>query len=167
MNEAYNLERQTALENSIDPTGKKWEIKGERGSSLVHARPNPDRSDAQIPKAFGGRWTSRSVLLEKIDVWLGQQWDASERAAQKLARRAHAESVEEITEEAVVKQTAQESIESLSEEIKAELGDVIALVPDYLAMTFAELRAIATPLGVKGTSKAVLIEGIETAKAVS
>ncbi len=159
MNEVYNLERATALKELIDPTGRKWEIKGQRGSSLVHARPNPDREDAQIPHAFAGQWTSPSVLKEKIDVWLSRAWDQSELAALKLDRKTHAASV--MTEEAIVKQTAQESIESLSEEIKAELGDVIATTPNYSTMKFAELREIATPLGVKGTSKAVLIAGIE------
>ena len=157
MNEVYNLERATALKELIDPTGRKWEIKGQRGSSLVHARPNPDREDAQIPDAFAGQWTSPTVLKEKIDVWLGRAWDKSELAAQKLDRKAHAASVE-TTE---IKQLAAESLEALPEEIKEALGDIIATTPDYLTMTFAELRAVATPLDVKGTSKAVLIAGIE------
>jgi hypothetical protein len=153
--DVFNLERKTALENHIDPTGKKWEIKGNRGTALVHARPNPDRSDAQIPKAFTGQWTSPAALMEKINTWLGQQWDRSEAATARHDRAVQAEV------EAPTKVTPEESLAALPEEIKAELGAVLDVAPDYLTMKFAELKAIATPLGVKGTSKAVLIAGIE------
>jgi hypothetical protein len=119
MNEVYNLERQTALENRIDPTGKKWVIKGNRESALVHARPDPDRVDAQIPKEFEGQWTSPSVLTEKIDTWLGRMWDKSDAAANKARLRAHA-LLNEVEE--AKKVTPQESLDALSDEIKEELG---------------------------------------------
>lgn len=109
--EVFNLERKQALEEHIDPTGKKWEIKGERGSALVHARPNPDRSDAQIPKDFGGKWTSPSVLREKIELWLNKQWDMSERKAQRAHIVEHQQKI-----------TPQESLDALPQEIKDELG---------------------------------------------
>ena len=119
MNEVYNLERQTALENRIDPTGKKWIIKGSRESALVHARPDPDRVDAQIPKVFSGQWTSPAVLVEKIDNWLISQWNASDAAANKARLKAHAllNQVEEAK-----KITPEESLDALSDEIKQELG---------------------------------------------
>lgn len=119
MNEVFNLERQTALENRIDPTGKKWVIKGNRETALVHARPEPDRVDAQIPKVFQGQWTSPTVLVEKIDSWLNNQWDISERQANKARLKAHA--VLNEVEEAR-KQTPEESLDALSDEIKQELG---------------------------------------------
>lgn len=119
MNEVYNLERQTALDNRIDPTGKKWIIKGNRESALVHARPEPDRVDAQIPTTFKGQWTSPTVLREKIDVWLKREWDKSDAAANKSRLKAHAllNQVEEAK-----KITPEESLDALSDEIKAELG---------------------------------------------
>lgn len=162
MNEVYNLERATALKELIDPTGRKWEIKGQRGSSLVHARPNPDREDAQIPNAFSGQWTSPSVLKEKIDVWLGRAWDKSELAALKLDRKAHAASV--VTEEAVVKQTAEESLKALPEKIKAELGDIIATEIPLEDRPWPELQALAKELGVKPGKKVDLIAGIRAAE---
>lgn len=119
MNEVYNLERVTALENRIDPTGKKWVIKGNRESALVHARPDPDRVDAQIPKMFAGRWTSPSVLQLKIDGWLNREWDKSDAAANKSRLKAHAllNQVEEAK-----KITPEEGLDALSDEIKQELG---------------------------------------------
>jgi hypothetical protein len=109
--EVFNLERKQAMEEHIDPTGKKWEIKGERGSALVHARPNPDRSDMQIPKDFSGKWTSPSVLREKITLWLNKQWDMSERKAQRAHIVEHQQKI-----------TPEESLDALPQEIKDELG---------------------------------------------
>lgn len=119
MNEVYNLERQTALENRIDPTGKKWVIKGNRESALVHARPEPDRVDAQIPSVFEGQWTSPAVLVEKIDTWLNREWDKSDAASNKARLRAH-KLLNEVEEAKQI--TPQESLDALSDEIKKELG---------------------------------------------
>lgn len=169
----FNLERKIAIENMVDPTGKQWVIKGERGTALVQARPDPDRADAQIPDAFHGKWTSPTVLKEKVVVWLNKQWDKSDEAvrlnALRAGRTAMAEKIE-VPEE--VKQTPEESLAALDPEIAAELGDIIAVeepekaVPDgtkLVGMSMDELREIATPLGIKGTSKKVLIEGIQVA----
>lgn len=117
MSEAFNLDREIACERMVDPLGKKWEIHGRKGSALVHARPNPDRADAQIPKEFSGEWTSPSVLKTKIEMWLNRQWDEAERAQQKSVRKAHAEKVE--------KKTAEQSLDELPDEIKEALGDII------------------------------------------
>lgn len=125
--EAFNLERQTALENSMDPTGKQWVIHGKKGSALVHARPNPDRSDAQIPQEFQGQWTSPTVLREKLDRWLNKQWDISDEAVRKnLQKRARLAATTK-EQEAQKKQTPEQSLAELDPEIAAELGDIIAI----------------------------------------
>lgn len=117
--EQFDLDRHISIENSIDPLGRKWEIKGERGSSLVHARPNPDRADAIIPTDFSGQWTSPTKLRDRILLWLNKQWDASDKKAVKTVRKEHAD-----------KQTQDESLAGLSKEIKEELGDIIAVVEE-------------------------------------
>lgn len=125
--EAFNLERKTALDNYMDPTGKRWVIHGNRGSALVHARPDPDRADAVIPKEFAGKWTSPTVLKEKLEIWLNKQWDKSDEIARRNALRAgrKAMPLEEEVEEP--KQTPEESLAALDPEIAAELGDVLAV----------------------------------------
>jgi len=121
--EKFNLDRQISIENYIDPTGKKWEIQGKRGSSLVHARPNPDHSNAVIPKAFKGQWTKTSALQELIKHWLNGQWDKSDRAnleaSMKGKPRVEAAPVVE------ARQTPEESLAALDPAIVAELGDII------------------------------------------
>lgn len=111
------LNRDEAIPKGIDPTGRKWVIKGERGTALVHARPDPDRADAIIPKEFEGRWTSPTILKEKLDLWLTRAWDRSDEARIKATRKAHAERVE--------KKTAEESLAELPDEIKDALGDLL------------------------------------------
>lgn len=123
--EQFNLDRKISIENHIDPTGRKWEIKGERGSSLVHVRPNPDREDAVIPRDFAGKWTSPSVLNDKVVQWLESQWNKSDQDAMRRARMANKVIPPAIEPE--VEQTPEESLDGLSDEIKAELGDVIAV----------------------------------------
>jgi hypothetical protein len=126
VHEQFNLNRKLSVENKVDPTGKKWTIHGERGSALVHARPEPDRSDAQIPKEFSGKWTSVAVLTEKIDTWLHRQWDHADRVALQNARKNAPLKQEELLP-AEEKQTPEESLAALDPEIAAELGDVIAV----------------------------------------
>lgn len=121
MSEVFNLERNLAEEKLIDPTGKKWEIKGERENGLVHARPNPDRVDAVIPDEFAGRWTSAALLRTKIINWLKKQWDMSEQVAAKNARKAA------VTAEHKAQKTAEESLNELPDHIKEALGDTIAV----------------------------------------
>jgi len=165
MNEVFNLERSTAMKEMIDPTGKKWRLHGQRGSSLVHARPDPDRSDAQIPKAFSGQWTSPQVLTEKITVWLGQQWDVSDEQKRIASLKAGRTELPELPEVPVVaKQTPEESLAALDPEIATELGDILAVEKPLTEMNMSELREIATPLGVKGTSKSGMVAAIEVAR---
>jgi len=122
------MNRESAMPQSMDPQGRKWIVKGERGSALVHARPDPDRSDAQIPKEFEGKWTSPTVLKEKIEIWLGRQW----AHAEKLQRRAQLaaaqkQGIPEAPQEEAVQKTAEESLAELPDEIREALGDIIAL----------------------------------------
>lgn len=84
--ETFNLDRQTNVEKRIDALGKKWEVHSNRGSSLCFARPNPDRSDAVIPKIMKGLWTKPSMLTEQIDQHVKTSWDEAE-AAQLRAER--------------------------------------------------------------------------------
>ena len=115
--EKFNLNRQISLENSIDPAGKKWEIHGKKGSSLVHARPNPDRADAVIPDLFAGEWTSPTTLKARIDTWLNRQWNESDKKVLKAEGKKRAKS-------------AKDSLKDLPDEIKKELGDVLAVADD-------------------------------------
>lgn len=184
--EQFNLDRHISLQNMIDPTGRKWTLHGSRGSSLVHARPEPDRTDAQIPKEFAGQWTSPTVLKERITVWLTAQWNKSDEIARLNALRAGRGEPEVAELPPVVQKTPEESLAELPDEIKEALGDVIQVAtPEEIeeemrqnadeeaelarskmtGMSMDELRAIATPLGVKGTSKQVLINGINEARA--
>lgn len=173
--EGFDLDRHVSIENMVDPTGKKWLIHAERGSALVHARPEPDRADAQIPKEFSGRWTSVTVLKEKMNIWLNRQWDHADRVIAERARKVAPLTEDELLVEPEVKgnqQSAEESLAALDPEIAAELGDTIAVAApepevgiDLTLLKMDRLREIATPLGVKGTSKKVLIDGIKAAQA--
>jgi flagellar hook protein FlgE len=124
MSETFNLDRHTNIENSIDPTGKKWEIYHIKGSSLYTARPNPFNEQTKIPEEFEGRWTKHTLLQEQINLYLTRTWDAAEEAQKKAASRKRTQDMKEETK--ANKKTAKESIDELPEEIKAELGDVIA-----------------------------------------
>jgi hypothetical protein len=89
--ETYNLDRQIAIENNVDATGKKWEIvQAGRESNLLVAIPNPFRKDFVCPKPFIGKWTSRDVLQEQITLYLNQSWDKSELIQVKNARKKEA-----------------------------------------------------------------------------
>lgn len=123
VHEKFNIDRHISIENDIDPTGKKWEIKGTRGSALVCAQPNPGTATSAIPAEFAGQWTSPSTLKEKITHWLNVQWDKSDRAALESSMKGKAPAP------AVVepKQTPEESLATLDPEILAELGDIIAV----------------------------------------
>ena len=90
MTEEYNLDREIAIEKNVDPTGRKWEVVHLKGSSLYEARPNPYRADTQIPDEFAGKWTKHTLIKDQIKLYLNRVWDASELAAKKNARKAHA-----------------------------------------------------------------------------
>lgn len=129
----------------VDPNGRKWEIKGERETGLVHARPNPDPGPRSIiPKAFSGKWTSAALLKSNIEDWLKKQWDAAEAATAQAGRAPLAEQAEVLN-----RKTAQESLDELPEEIKKELGDVLATAGEEEVETPKE----APKVSKKKTSK--------------
>jgi hypothetical protein len=126
--EHFNLDRHVSEQHKVDPLGKKWEIHGQRGTHLVHARPNPDRKDAIIPKDFEGKWTSASILEGKIKTWLSKQWDIAEekaRLAALKAGRATVDIIEEGLQELTKKKSPEESLAELPEEVKEELGQML------------------------------------------
>ena len=77
--EPFNLDRELSIEKNVDALGKQWEVHFNRGSSLCHIRPNPDRSDAQIPEILQGRWTKPSLLKDKLKEYLAESWDKSDK----------------------------------------------------------------------------------------
>jgi hypothetical protein len=99
MSESFNLDRKVNIENSIDPTGKKWEIFHIKGSALYEARPNPYNAQTKIPDEFSGRWTKTQKLQEQIDLYLNRSWDASEEVAKKAAGKARAKKAAEENKE--------------------------------------------------------------------
>lgn len=117
--EAFSVDRHVSIENYVDPHGRKWEIHGERGSALLHARPNPDRVDAVIPAEFSGKWTKKEDLMSRIKLYLNKEWDKVEAKNKPLS---HIEARSKITPE--------ESLAALDPEIVAELGDVLQEVTD-------------------------------------
>ena len=122
MTEEYNLDREIAIEKNVDPTGRKWEIVHLKGSSLYEARPNPYRADTQIPDEFGGKWTKHTLLNDQIKLYLNRVWDASELAAKKNARKAHA------SKQSKKKKATKNEINDLSaipDKIKRSLGALV------------------------------------------
>ena len=124
MSEVFNLDRETNLKARIDPTGRKWEVHGKRGSALYYARPNPDREDAVIPKLFAGDWTKPGLLLEKIDLYLERAWDTSDKAVAKTARlKAESEATKLLREKA---REEEEAAAALGAEPPASAAEMIA-----------------------------------------
>lgn len=122
MSEAFNLDRHVNIENSIDPTGKKWEIFHIKGSALYEARPNPYNQATEIPDEFKGRWTKPTILQEQINLFLNRAWDKAEEAQRKAPAKARTEAKKQATK----KKSAEESLAELPPEIKEELGSTIA-----------------------------------------
>ena len=122
MTEEYNLDREIAIEKNVDPTGRKWQVVHLKGSSLYEARPNPYRADTQIPDEFPGKWTKHTLIKDQIKLYLNRVWDASELAAKKNARKAHA------SKQSKKKKATTEEINDLSSipnKIKQTLGALV------------------------------------------
>lgn len=81
------LTRELCLPRHQDPTGKVWQIKSQRGKSLLRAQVYPFNASTQVPSKFGGDWTSRAKLEAAIREWLGVQWTAAEAAQKPLATK--------------------------------------------------------------------------------
>jgi hypothetical protein len=123
MSEVFNLDRKVNMQENIDPTGKKWEVKKVNISgSLYVAVPNPYREDFVCPKEFAGSWTQPSILQEKITIWLNRQWDKAEAAQQRAGIVATQEKLAEKLEETKI--TPQQSIDNLSPEVRAMVEDM-------------------------------------------
>lgn len=124
----FSLDRNYSIENNIDPQGRTWLIHSSKQyPGLVWGRPNPDRSDAQIPKQFEGKWTSKDRLQRQINVYLIAAWDQAEAAQARTQRAKQAAKENPVVEEVVVKKTAEESLAELPDEVKDLLGDTIAV----------------------------------------
>jgi hypothetical protein len=121
MSEQFNLDRHLSIENNVDALGKQWKIvRANRENALLKAIPEPFRADFVCPKEFYGLWTSKDKLQEKITLYLNKSWDQAELSKVKKERVVQAE-------KEAPKKTPEESITELPKEIKAELGDVIAV----------------------------------------
>jgi len=85
--ETFDLDRETKIQASVDALGKKWEIKQERGRALYFTRPNPDRSDAVIPKNMQGLWTKIEMLKKEINKYVLETYKTADLADQKAERK--------------------------------------------------------------------------------
>ena len=124
----FSLDRNYSEANNIDAQGRKWQIHSSRQyPGLVWARPNPDREDAQIPKQFEGKWTSKERLQKQLSMYLKSSWNHAEAAKAKAQRVAQAAKENKPAEEVLPQKTAEESLAELPQEMKDLLGDVIAI----------------------------------------
>lgn len=146
----FSLDRNYSEENNIDSQGRKWMIHSSKSHpGLVWGRPEPDREDAQIPKQFSGKWTSKDRLQKQINVYLTADWNKAEAAMAQAARVAQAAKENKVVEpepepEPVVRKTEAESLAELPQEIRDVLGDTIAT---------EEPEAKATPVVKKVKTK--------------
>ena len=83
----FDLDREVSIEKNIDATGKKWIIHANRQNGLCYVRPEPDRSDAVIPKDLKGLWTKPSLLMPRLKKYLEASWDQAARAQQRNQRK--------------------------------------------------------------------------------
>ena len=90
MSEVQTIDRATNIKNNTDAAGKKWEIFTDRQTGLAFTRPNPDRSDAVIPKLIEGRFTQTVLLQKAIDRYLELNWDEAELLQTKSTRKSEA-----------------------------------------------------------------------------
>ena len=123
MSEKFNLDRELNIRESVDPRGVKWNIMHIRGTALYEARPHNNKSD--IPDEFIGRWTKPDLLKQQIDLYLNRAWDKAEEEAKRAPANKRAADKRKQTTKAKQK-TAKESLDELSDDVKKELGDVIA-----------------------------------------
>jgi hypothetical protein len=131
-NEVFNIDRHVSIQNGVDATGKRWEIKSTRGSSLVIVRPSPDRADAVIPSNMAGQWTTRAKLQEEIDNYLTASWDKADAANARAERAAQAAkenklmAIEQIADEEAAQSRILRGV--TKEEDAAALADEVAVV---------------------------------------
>lgn len=160
--EEFNLDRHVSVGHMIDPTGKKWEIKAQRGTSLVRARPNPDHLNAVIPREFEGQWTSAATLKERINDWLNMQWNKAEEAQRLSALKQGRSVIKELIEPSPEKITPEESLAALDPEIIADLNIDLRTEMERTADEEAELARVALaekPVVKKKAKKKVTKKG--------
>lgn len=90
MPEVFNIDREEKISKNVDATGKKWVIHFNRGTSLCHVRPEPDREDAVIPKILQGRWTKPSLVEPFIKQYVTATWDKADKADKDAERKRQA-----------------------------------------------------------------------------
>ena len=90
MSEEFNLDREVAIKNRVDATGKKWNIHVNRQNGMCYVRPEPDRTDAVIPEAMRGLWTKPILLEPIINKYLNASWDKADEANAKAERKREA-----------------------------------------------------------------------------
>ena len=109
MTEFYDLNRAQHEAEKVDALGKKWVIHFNRQNGLCHARPEPDRSDAVIPKHMGGLWTKASLLEEQIKTHVRKSWDIAEQKRAEAERKAQIAKEQEKARAEKAKVAAEES----------------------------------------------------------
>ena len=90
MSDTFNLDREVSIERNIDANGRKWVIHMNRQNGLCYVRPEPDRSDAVIPKEMKGLWTKPSLLQPRIKDYLVKTWDKADAANAAAERKREA-----------------------------------------------------------------------------
>lgn len=115
MTEFYDLNRAQHEEANVDALGKKWVIHFNRQNGLCYARPEPDRSDAIIPKEMKGLWTKAGLLETKIKAYVKESWDHAEQKRLEADRKAQAAKEQE-------KLRAKEAKIAAEENAKAEVS---------------------------------------------
>ena len=86
----FSLDRENNIAANVDALGKKWKVYRNRGNGLCFTRPEPDRSDAVIPKAMGGLWTKKVLLEEQINKHVVDTWQLADKVLADNERKAAA-----------------------------------------------------------------------------
>ena len=86
----FSLDRENNINANVDALGKRWKIYRNKGNGLCFTRPEPDRSDAIIPKDMGGLWTRKDLLQEKVNNYVVETWDVADKVQEGLDRKAAA-----------------------------------------------------------------------------
>lgn len=90
MSEVQTIDRKTNIENNTDAAGKQWKLYTDRQTGLAFTRPEPDRSDAVIPKILEGRFTQTVLLQTALTRYLELNWDEAELLQTKSTRKSEA-----------------------------------------------------------------------------
>ena len=86
----FSLDRENNIAANVDALGKKWKVFRNRGNGLCFTRPEPDRSDAIIPKDMSGLWTKKALLEERINKHVVDTWQLADKVLADNERKAQA-----------------------------------------------------------------------------